>query len=145
MCIKFGRSTPRPTEYEISYTELFSLAQATFPAAQTSLWDQRFWYASLIDWGAIFTDVLINIPGYTVDKFDCENFGKQVSCRVDAHYMLNTCGIAIGASPMGYHGFNVFVARVEDAPKLYILEPQTADIYAPEDESGYIPDTILLG
>ena len=145
MCIRIEKPKPKLTEYEIPSTELYSLVQSTFPEAKLDLWDNRFWYVSLIDWATVFTDVLINLPKYTVDKFDCENFGKQVSCRVDVRYMLNTCAITIGASPMGRHGYNIFVARVDNVPKLYILEPQTADIYAPEDESGYVPDTILFG
>ena len=145
MCITIEKPKPKLAEYEITANELSQLAHTIFPMAKLELWDYRFWYVSLVDWGTIIRDVVINLPKYTIDKFDCENFGKQISCRVDAKYLLNSCAIAIGDSPMGRHGYNVFVARVDDVPKLYILEPQTADIYAPEDESGYVPDTILVG
>jgi hypothetical protein len=109
------------------------------------LWDYSYWYVSLEDWGEIIRDVLLGMPKYTAEKFDCENFAMLTTTRVLERHQLNTMGIAIGKSPWGEHGYNLFVAMVDDATRLFILEPQTADIYPIEQPEGYKPRIIILG
>ena len=63
------------------------------------------------------------------------------SARTSELFKLNTCGIAIGQSPFGYHGFNLFVS---DAG-LFYLEPQTGDIYNIVENSGYKAKLAIFG
>lgn len=105
------------------------------------LWDALYYYVSLKNWGAILFDVLRNAPKYTVDKFDCENFAFLTSAKVSQKYRLNTCGIAIGDSPVGRHGFNIFLCETG----LFYFEPQTGDIYPVEEASGYRAEIVIFG
>ncbi|GAH59944.1 unnamed protein product [marine sediment metagenome] len=105
------------------------------------LWDRRYYCVKHSDWGRIFSDVLLNMPKYTKDKFDCENFALLVSARVAEKYKLNACGIAIGDSPWGYHGFNIFLSDVG----LFYLEPQNGDVFPVGEVSGYKADLVIFG
>lgn len=105
------------------------------------LWDRRFYCVSHSDWGRVFGDVLLNMPKYTADKFDCENFALLVTARVAEKYRLNSCGIAIGDSPWGYHGYNIFLS---DAG-LFYLEPQNGDVFPVGEDSGYKADLVIFG
>ena len=64
------------------------------------------------------------------------------SARVSEKYKLNTCGICIGDSPMGWHGYNVFLSA---GVTLDILEPQTGMVYHSDEDSGYIPKLVIFG
>jgi len=131
---------PSFTEYEIASSQLFNRLQG-LGLKNLFLWDARYWYVSHEDWGKIFEDVLLNLPKYTTDKFDCEDFAMLVTARVLEKYKLNTCGIAIGQSPMGYHGFNIFFSNWG----FHYLEPQTGDIYSITENSGYKAKIIIMG
>ena len=131
---------PQLTEHELSRQDLHSQLQV-LGLEKLYLWDNRYWYVSLEDWGKVFADVLLNMPSYTVDKFDCEDFALLTTAKVSERYHLNTCGIAIGDSPMGYHGFNIFVTEVG----LYYLEPQTGMMYPVTEDSGYKAEIVILG
>ena len=97
------------------------------------LWDRQYYYVSHSDWGRIFEDVLQNMPKYTKTKFDCDNFTMLVSARVNEKYKVNTCGIATGQGPSGPHAFNIFFSE----EGLFFLEPQTGEVFAVEEDSGY--------
>ena len=131
-------------EYAISSGELASKLQVV-GAASVYFWDYSYWYISLEDWGKVFQDVLLNQPTYVVEKFDCEDFAMLTTARVLEKYRLNTCGLAIGASPLGEHGYNLFVARVDSETKLFIIDPQIGDVYPIEQPEGYKPRVIILG
>ena len=94
------------------------------------LWDNAFYYFSLEDWGKVFTDILKNMPEYTADKFDCDNFALLTVTRITEKYKVNGAGVAIGDSPWGYHGWNIFVASPFE---LFYLEPQTGQIIELDD------------
>ena len=108
------------------------------------LWDWSYWYVSLEDWGEIFRDVLLNLPKYS-RRFDCENFALLVLARVTERYGLNTCGVAVGESPFGEHGYNLFAADVDGKLKLFILEPQNGMVYPVSEPEGYKPRLVILG
>lgn len=105
------------------------------------LWDNIYCYVRHEDWGKIFKDVLLNMPKYTSDKFDCENFAMLVSARVSEKYRLNTCGIAIGEGLGGRHGFNIFLSE----SGLFYLEPQTGDVYSVFEDNGYKAEMVIFG
>ncbi len=104
------------------------------------IWDSNYWFVCHEDWGIIITDVLLNMPKYTVGKFDCENFALLTSARVSEKYHLNTMGIVIGDSPQGRHGWNIFLSEWG----LHYLEPQTGEVFSVKD-SGYSAEIIIMG
>ena len=127
-------------EYQISSSRLKELVEDAFPGAHTTRWDGDYYYTNRETWQKIIADVLANKPKYTEDKFDCENYAMLTSSRVAARYKLNTCGVAIGKSPYGEHGYNVVIARVEGKTQALILEPQTGQFVS----SGYEPRTVIF-
>lgn len=95
------------------------------------LWDNKFYYVSLEEWNEIFLDVMKNMPKYTTDKFDCENFALLTVARITEKYKLNGIGIAIGDSPLGYHGWNIFITSPFE---LLYFEPQTGQVIELDDD-----------
>ena len=106
------------------------------------LWDTWYYIPTLEEWGRILKDVLFNMPAYTAEKFDCENFALLTTARVSEKYQVNTCGIAIGESPWGWHGFNILITK--DAG-IYYFEPQTGDFHQVNSNSGYKAHDVILG
>jgi len=131
--------TPVLKELQCSGQELATKLQS-LNLKNTFLWDYNYWYVSLEDWGKVLKDVLFGMPKYTVDKFDCENFAMLASARVSERYQLNTCGIAIGQSPWGEHGYNILV--YEDG--LMYFEPQTGD-FIPIKDGSYKARLVIFG
>lgn len=135
----------KPEAWNVSHTELRTLLKSSFPKADLYLWDRRYYYVKHEDWGKILEDVLLNMPEYTTSRFDCENFAMLCSGRVCERYKINTMGVAIGAVNGHAHGFNLFVSRVDDKPSLFILEPQSGEVYTPEEPSGYEISYVIFG
>jgi len=131
---------PSLNEHEVSRRELVVKLEV-LGLKSLYLWDYCYYYVSHEDWGKVFADVLLNMPEYTRDKFDCENYSMLTVARISEKYKLNSCGIAIGQSPYGYHGFNIFLS---DAG-LFYLEPQTSMVHSIEEDSGYKAEIIILG
>jgi len=131
---------PKPTEYQLSGAEL-QVRLNPLGLEKAYLWDYNYWYISLEDWGKVLKDVLFGMPKYTTDKFDCENFAMLVSARVSERYHINTCGIAIGKSPFGYHGYNLLVYE----EGLMIFEPQNGMFYSIDNPEGYKPELVIFG
>ena len=100
--------------------------------------DGQYWYVSHEVWLQIFADVLLNMPKYTKDRWDCDNFAFLTKCRVEEKYRLNAIAIVMGNSPFGYHAWNWFFDGL-----WHQLEPQTGDVFD-VDENGYIADWILI-
>ncbi len=130
---------PKLTEYELLRQDFREELQA-LALEKLYLWDNKYWYVSLENWGKVFADVLLNMPKYTVDKFDCDDFALLTSAKVSERYQLNTCGIAIGDSPWGYHGFNIFLSEAG----LYYLEPQDGMLYPVTEDSGYKARIVIM-
>lgn len=106
------------------------------------LWDERYYGFSLVDWNKVFFNVLKNMPRYTTDKMDCDNFTLFMVVRITEKYKSNGCGIAIGDSPMGYHAWNIFLAT---GFELFYIEPQTSMVYSVEEDSGYKAHYVVWG
>ncbi len=104
------------------------------------LWDGYYHCVSFGDWLKIFDDILGNMPKYTKDKFDCDNFALLTVARITEKYHINGCGIAIGESPMGYHAWNIFLTETD----LYYMEPQTGKVFDLQGE-GYRADYVVWG
>ena len=128
------------SEFVLSYMGLNQKLQE-LNLKEHHLWDRKYFYISHEDWGRIFTDVLMGMPKYIAERYDCENYAMLTSARVSERYQLNTCGICIGQSPFGYHGFNLFISD----RGLYYLEPQTGDIFDVKEDSGYKAEIVIFG
>lgn len=130
---------PNFQDYPITRKGLNSSLQPL--GCQLLLWDYNFFFVCHVDWGKIFEDVLLNQPDYTKDRFDCEDFALLTVARILEKYKLNTCGIAIGDSPHGYHGFNIFLSE----QGLFYLEPQDGMVYPVTEDSGYKAELVIFG
>lgn len=130
---------PKLKEYEISGQGLAAAIRAKGITLPCWLFDSRYFYVSHEDWGKIFADVLLNMPSYTTQKFDCEDFALLLKVRVSERYRLNTVAVIIGDTPFGRHGFNMFLSEVG----LFLLEPQTGDVFE-IGEKGYEPEWALI-
>ena len=131
---------PSITEIEMSASDLKNLLEP-LGLRELYLWDNKYFYCSHEDWGKVFAKVLLGMPRYTAEHFDCENYSMLASARTSELFKLNTCGIAIGQGPRGYHGFNLFVSEAG----LFYLEPQTGDIYSISENSGYKAAIAIFG
>lgn len=134
---------PNFEEFSMSSLQLRGMLEQhlSLEPSRTILWDRCYYCVNHSDWGKVFGDVLLNMPKYTADKFDCENFALLVSARVAEKYKLNSCGIAIGQSPYGYHGFNIFLSD----GGLFYLEPQNGDVFSVDEDGGYKADLVIFG
>jgi len=135
---------PKPKEYLITADTLSALVRKSYPGITMYLWDYYYYYIGHEDWGKVFKEVLLNQPKYTISKMDCENFAMLTSARVNSVFEINTCAIAIGQSPQGQHGYNLFLSLVDDTPELFILEPQTGMVYPITEPEGYIPELLIF-
>jgi len=141
MC--FFKKTPStiwvPTEYPLSVSQLYSLYTDT--KDHVYMWDSQYYVLTLEDWQKVFKDVLTNMPKYLAEKLDCEDMAFICLTRIIEKYQINGCGVAVGNSPMGYHGFNTFVASENGEFKRHILEPQNGIF----DPMGYELETVIFG
>jgi len=116
---------------------------------ESILWDDRYYFFDLLDWGKVFKDILWNLPDYS-KKFDCDSFALLVAARVQEKYKVNGCGIAIGDSPWGYHAWNIFAAMAPvndwfNTFELFYLEPQNGLVYELGEDSGYKAHYVVWG
>ena len=131
---------PSITEIETDANKLNAMLQP-LGLRELHLWDSRYFYTTHEDWGKVLAKVLLAMPKYTVDRFDCENFALLASARTSEIFKLNTMGIAIGQSPFGYHGFNIIVSEVG----MFYMEPQNGMIYDVNEDSGYKAEIVIFG
>uniref|UniRef100_A0A6M3IHP6 Agglutinin C-terminal domain-containing protein n=1 Tax=viral metagenome TaxID=1070528 RepID=A0A6M3IHP6_9ZZZZ len=135
---------PKPKEYLTTAEIVNDLILSVYPQIKMYLWDYYYYYIGHEDWGKVFEEVLLNQPKYLTSKMDCENFAMLASSRVNSLFQINTCGLAIGQSPQGQHGYNLFISRVDEKPQLFLLEPQTGMIYPMTEPEGYIPELVIF-
>jgi len=123
--------SPRPTlHHEFQDTDFRRRARRNFPDAIIKFWDSKYYTTNMEEWGKIFANVLLEMPAYISNKYDCDNFSFHTSALVSARFKLNTCGVASGHNANGQaHAFNVFLA----VGRFHILEPQTGEV----DPVGY--------
>lgn len=127
------------TEFEISCIALQTMLSNAGMTIPCHLFDSWYYYLSHEDWGKVFREVLLNMPAYTTEKFDCDDFALLVKARVSERYHLNSVAVIIGDTPQGRHGFNMFLSE----QGLSLLEPQTGDVFN-IGERGYIPDFAII-
>ena len=135
---------PSITEFEMDANQLGNMLNP-LGLRELHLWDNRYWYTIHEDWGKVFSEVLLNMPKYVADRWDCEDYALLTTARVGELFKLNTCGVCIGQSPWGYHGYCLFLSRPENKDRLFILEPQNGLIYPVEKPEGYKPELLIMG
>ena len=135
---------PSITEFNMSASQPRNILES-LGLHELHLWDNKYFYCSHEDWGKVLEKVLLDMPKYTAERFDCSNFAMLASARTSELFKLNTCGICVGQSPWGYHGFCLFLSRVDNEDKLFILEPQNGLIYPIEEPEGYKPELLIMG
>jgi len=141
MCWLTDKVKPKPKfkEFLTSAYSVTSLIQSKGMTMPCYCFDSKYYYVSHEDWGVIFADVLMNMPAYISQKFDCEDFAILVKARVNERWKLNTVAVIIGDTPAGRHGFNMFLSD----EGLFLLEPQTGDVFE-IGEKGYEPEWALI-
>lgn len=102
--------------------------------------DELLYYLTEGDWLPILKEASANLPQYQPDRFDCDNFSIAVIAHISEKYRLNSCGMARGESPGGYHAWNVIVT--EHGPKFF--EPQTGELFE-FNAGGYSADFVYFG
>jgi len=102
--------------------------------------DELLYYLTEEDWLPILKEASANLPQYQPDRFDCDNFSIAVIAHISEKYRLNSCGMARGESPQGYHAWNVILT--EHGPKFF--EPQTGKLFE-FNAGGYSADMVYFG
>jgi hypothetical protein len=123
-----------------------SLTQ-TFGGIEIKLADAQYRYPSITDViGFLEWDEHDELE-FRVDSRDCDDYALQLmaSFRSVNDYKLGNgaFGIAWGDSPVGYHAYNVCLCHVRNRDMLYIIEPQTDEMFIIHD-SGYKTDFIMM-
>ncbi|MBU2060016.1 MAG: hypothetical protein KKB38_20060 [Gammaproteobacteria bacterium] len=129
----------KPKEFPLSSAALY-LKLEPLKLRNIYLWDSYFWAITLEDWNKVLRDVCLGMPKYSTSKFDCENFAMLTAARVSERYQINTCGVAVGASPFGEHGYNLLVCP----DTLIYFEPQTGE-FVPVEYGSYKAHFVLFG
>jgi len=81
------------------------------------------------------------VPIYTSDTMDCEDFAMWLKVMLNIHFHINTCAFVIGDIPQGKHGFNLL--RLSDG--WYVWEPQPSfDAPFTIGTHGYEPEVYLI-
>ncbi|WP_059280149.1 lectin MOA-related protein [Dehalococcoides mccartyi] len=102
--------------------------------------DELLYYLSEEEWLPILKEASANLPQYQPDRFDCEDFAISMIAYIAQRYRLNSCGMARGESPGGYHAWNVILT--EHGPKFF--EPQTGTLFE-FNGGGYSADMVYFG
>ena len=132
---------PDITFYEIDSKQVAAELKALNIATPLGLLDygSPYYYTTL--WGlneAIgYIRKIYSFPKYEMPRRDCDDFAFLMKGLISAEFGISDFGFALGASPMGYHAFNI--ARIED--RRVLIEPQTGEIFE-LGERGYNPDKV---
>ena len=80
---------------------------------------------------------------YKLDRLDCEDYALKAMVLCAERYGLNTLRLAIGWTPLGRHGFDIFY----HGEGFMLFEPNEGFGYSGAfelGEHGYKPELILL-
>ena len=106
--------------YGISRHDLYLRLQPC-ATGKITLLDEDYRYTSHATWRKLIPDLLAEMPPYTPDTFDCDNFAFTAASRASERHMLNSLGVAYLAC--AGHMLNCYLAD----NGLYWLEPQTGE------------------
>ncbi len=151
MCFLKGKKTspvvipPLPTLwkpttlYQFTSQQVFAVCDSQV-SDHLYMWDNTYMVISLEDMQRVIENTRQNLPTYTTELFDCEDFAFLLMTRITEKYQLNSLGVAVGTIPAGGHGFNIFVTWETDKLVPHILEPQTGEM----DLANYKIDTAIF-
>lgn len=135
--------TPNFKTYQTNANHL--IAQLTpFASLPFGALDYNYYYTDLEGWGTILYDLVIKSNLYKPDRFDCEDYALKAMTLCKERYGLNSFGVAIGETPLGRHGFNIFYY----GDSFMLFEPNDSFRFAGEafeiGEHEYKPQLVLL-
>lgn len=132
---------PTVKEYKISVSDLKTKLQSYEVEWKKFDFDDIWYYHTDWEgWGKIFDNVFVNLPKYLTDKFDCDNFAREITCRVASRFKFNLYGRLEGLWKGKRHKWGLFF----DGDDCYQQETQNRMVYDMESKL-YVPDEILIG
>ena len=102
---------PSITEIEMDASKLNSLLQP-LGLRELHLWDNRYFYCSHEDWGKVFEKVLLDMPSYTAEKFDCV-VTPDLARVMGLFFADGTCGLNHNYSGASWNICNTNTALLE--------------------------------
>ena len=129
------------TEHRIKAQEVYDILHAKYPNVNLQIWDENYYLLPLTEWKAVLEEVRYSLPDYLKDKFDCDNYAIVTSGRVALNYMINSCGIAVGAG----HAFNVILAYENGKVVSHTYEPQSTGEIVFDPSYLIVERTVILG
>jgi len=102
---------PTITEIEIDANKLGGML-AVLGLRELHLWDSRYFYCSHEDWGKVFAKVLLDMPKYTAEKFDCVA-APDLAWVMGLFFADGTCGLNHNYSGANWNICNTNTALLE--------------------------------
>ena len=130
---------PAPTEYVINGDRFRALLKE-WGFTNVILWNGIYWYYNLSDWYDALSESRRNMPSFVAEKFDCDKFAIVTMARIIFNNRINTCGLAVGDSPFGYHMWNAVLTP----DGLYYFEPQTGEFWKVEGQTANYQAHLLI-
>ena len=107
------------------------------------LMDASYFYATGEDWARALSYILFEFerPKWVAERFDCDDAAFLLHSLFASFFGLNTCAVAFGTIPSGYHSWNLLRTDVGWLQ----FEPQTGEIFELGDPlKQYKPEVVLL-
>lgn len=128
-------------EHKVSAQEVYNILYGKYPNVDLQIWDANYYLLSLDEWKIVLDDVRQGLPAYLKDRFDCDNYAIVTSARVSLNYMINSCGIAVGAG----HAFNLILAYEDGKVVPHTYEPQSTGEIVFDPPHLIVSRTVILG
>ena len=139
---ELAKKLPPPTPAPEDLQEIPAGALATMlddRGIDFYFFDSKIVYPTHQRWGELFWDVLSNIDPWSKEYWDCDDISLLVKSRFAERYRINGIGIGLGMAPGGYHAYNIFLSE----KGLFILEPQTGEVWPLTAKSKYKTDWVI--
>lgn len=135
---------PSFIEYQITAPVLRTKLETLRLRIPMGMLDWQYYYTDLEDWGKVLENLTFNSSLYKEDRFDCENYALKAMTLCAERYGLNAFGLAIGDTPRGRHGFNIFYTD----SGFMLWEPNEGFPFSGSvfeiGEFGYFPELVLI-
>jgi len=111
-----------------------------------SIADNYYYAMNLEDWEKLFRNIWLKPFRWQKEIFDCDDFSIFMLNRVMLYSKLKGLKyqLAFGIGWSYIHSFNVFIWRDGGIYRLYIFEPQTAEIKAPNISKEYVIKKVMF-
>ena len=129
-----------------SWRHLLLVLQKQFPNAVIRIADKDYSTPTKQEFEAWLKSNPANEHQYHAEYYDCDDFAEALRCAMFkvGHKLKTTIALAYCEGPVsGVSGRHAFNLLIDEADKLWIMEPQN-DSVVPATESAYIPDFVQL-